>query len=658
MHPLGYLLDLRRARTPYRQQALALIALFAAPCFALTVINPDAGARFLIIAAVGMVLVLPVYQARSQLSLLSSLRRSHCLEELLGCGLPAQSCADQLARHAMRELLWLTLPVLAVLVPGTLLAGPETRAYLLGLGLWLPVMIYLTALGSYAAFVQMAWAGGWRRKARLAGRCWPLLVAPVFLLVSNGGPLATLVALSLALFVLRALAAQTLDRTVRDEPARPAGAKWRNRWVTAWSDNPIVVRECWRRSSVPGGLPGYLLLRFFSVALPVGWILLIVENRDRLTFWGGAALLALFYAARAAQRTLGAVVGEREMATWDTLAQTGLELRTFIVGWVQVGSFPVLLEAVIPAFFGLVLAWAFPAAVTPESWAQQASSPESLGLVVLGLLAGSALVLTSSLAGLALSASSRTLRQATSRSFGLLTKSCVAWLLCWGLGSCALESLAERSFVQIDSHLWETVLQTLLPLASVVLLSAWTARTSWRGIHAHLSLEEWPEPAPFRWGLAASGGLIFFVAGLCLVHSWSTAIAVVVLGIAAGGGLEWWWSPFLKAWRGQRRGVALWAGLTAALAGFSLAPVLMGSVMGWPKWDYRWAGLEPYGLLIVALPLGALLGALCALPDLERDPEPGGDFGRRTLVLLVLAFLLHPLAVKFIKHPFFLYTRY
>ncbi len=648
MHPLGYLLDLRRARTSYRQQALGLSALFAVPCFALTAINPDAGARFLIIAAVGMVLVLPVYQARSQLSLLSSLRRSHCLEELLGCGLPAQSCADQLARHAVRELLWLTLPVLAVLVPGALLAGPEMRAYLLGLGLWLPVMIYLTALGSYAAFVQMAWAGGWRRKARLAGRCWPLLVAPVFLLVSNGGPLATLVALSLALFVLRALAAQTLDRTVRDEPARPAGAKWRNRWVTAWSENPIVVRECWRRSSVPGGLPGYLLLRFFSVALPVGWILLIVENRDRLTFWGGAALLAFFYAARAAQRTLGAVVGEREMATWDTLAQTGLELRTFIVGWVQVGSFPVLLEAVIPAFFGLVLAWAFPAAVTPESWAQQASSFESMGLVVLGFLAGSALVLTSSLAGLALSASSRTLRQATGRGFGLLTKSVVAWFLCWGLASSALEVLAERGWFQLDSHLWETVLQVLMPMAIVALHCAWRARSSWRGIHAHLSLEDWPEVHEYRWGLAPSGGLIFFVAGVALAHNLSTAFGLILPGGAAGWLLEWWWSPVLRAWRGQWRVVGLSAALTAALASLPFAPKMMGALLGWPPPGVVLAGLDVFGVLTVALPLGALLGALCALPDLDRTPQPGGDFGRRTLVVLVLALLLHPVALKYI----------
>lgn len=649
MHPLGYLLDLRRSRTPYAPQALGLMALFSVPCVALSLASPDAGVRFLIIAAVGMVFALPIYQARSHLSLLSSLRRSHCLEELLGCGMPAQGCADQLARHALAELTRLVLPVVAVLIPGALLAGPEMRSYLFGLVLWLPVMLYLTALGSYAAFVQMAWAGGWRQKARLAARCWPLLLPPVFLVVSNGGPLATLVTLALALYLARSLASQTLDRTVREEAPRPAGARWRNRWVTSWSENPIVVRESWRRSSVPGGLLGYVVLRFVSVALPVWWITTVVDQRTRGVFWGGAFLLALFYAARAGQRTLGAVVGEREQATWDTLCQTGLALRTFIIGWVQVGSFPVLLEAIVPGVFGLGLAWAFPAAVTPESWSRQASSFESMLLVAVGFAAGVVLVMTAALVGLALSASSRTLRQATGRAFGVVATTGVCWLLAWGLGTAVLGVLGDRGWIQADSHWWETVVQVLLPMGALVGLCAWRARVSWRSIHAHLSLEEWPEPRASRWGLVPAGGLIFLAVGLWATRRLPEAFALGLVGLAAGWLMEWWWAPLLKAWRGSPRVVALTSGLSAALAGLAFTPLLVRWSLAWPhqnSWRSPQLWDNPTGAMLTALPLAALLGALCASPDRELEPEPGGDLGRRTLVVALLALLLSPYVEK------------
>jgi len=652
MHPLGYLLDLRRARTPYLQQAVGLIALFAVPCLALSLANPDVGAGFLIISALAMTMALPLYQARSHLSLLSSLRRSHCLEELLGCGLQAQACADQLTRHAVLELVRLTAPVLVVLIPGTLLAGPEMRAYLVGMILWLPVMVYLTALGSYTACLQMAWTGGWRKKLRLLTRWWPLVVPPALLVAAlgMGNGFLGLLTLLAGIIAARSLAADTLDLTVREEPERPAGARWRNRWVTSWSDNPIVVRESWRRSSVPGGLAGYVALRFLSVALPLGWILLVFECRTRGVFWGGAFLLTLFYAARAGQRALSAVVGEREQATWDTLAQTGLSLRTFIVGWVQVASFPVLLESLTPAFFSLVLAWAFPAAVTPESWSQQASSWESMLLVTLGFGAGAALVTAFALGGLALSTSSRSLRQATGRGFGALAMAVVAWLGCWGLGAAVLDTLALRGWVQADSHTWVTVLQVVLPMASVVILSAWSARYSWRNIHAHLSLEEWPEPAPHRWSLVHVGGLIFFATCLWATRQFQMAICAALVGVAAGRLVEWWWAPLLKAWRGQNRVVALWAGLAAALVGLAFLPLLLKY---WTAGPYYWqrsllAGLNPPRTLLTALPLAALLGAWAALGQRELEPEPGGDFGRRTLAVAVLAFLLHPLVLQLI----------
>jgi len=616
-----------------------VMLLFGLPALAFGLFNPLLTVWFLKIAAVCLLAGLPVHYWQGRVARLGSLQRGRALEEILLTGVSRAQLLDAVAVSGLGALAWAGLgfaPLLALADPG---AG----------FLWLPVLLLVAWLGSYAA---ACWSlgGGWRLGvlAVLGGLglvLWPDLsgaesplvrlatsqdVADVVVQqVLRWGP--ALVICALCLLVARGFTLRLLER----EPSRPRGK--RNRWLLAGSDNPVVMRENVRRAArAPRSLAVVGLIHcgpvLVSVAL-AGSLLDSVESQA----WAWIYLLAAGVLAWTATRTLGAVLHERERGTWDTLLQTGAVGLAFVAGWVQV--------AVSEAFLAFLSLLGLPLLV-----AGLLLEP-AVPLVAAFATVGAGLTGTAALLGLALSARSRTLGEAR------------ASLLAWGCGT-ALASLGLMVVAPavVGPDDWEPWVLPLVAVACVGLLVAlWSAFTlkrhlllsaaiagsgnlrsrlavcsGWAGAALTVAANSWPVwpssseallQAALGYGLGWLAGvaLAWLVApvlrfeGRTLLARWLvTLLWGIIFGLALGGlrllmvCLDWF--PAHWAYDQIALAVAVSAGVAALLglrtsdaaaagsfrralvASFSRAGVALALLAAYMAWEYRLppADAEPF----------------------------------------------------------------
>lgn len=586
------------------------------------------------IASTLLLVALPLYLARVQWGMLSSLRRSGTLEELLSCGPSARSCADVLAAHSLQELLRTGLVALPVL----LLAG-----------CWqgVPALLGLTLLGSYLACLPDGVSRSWRQAlgAVPAG----LLAGGLFAAALFTGPVGAFLTLCLLVACAREAAVRGLTRAVGS--VRASAVRKRRRPGRLWGENPIAAREQCRESptgywfwklAVLGGMlywagsvlyctisPNLLRYPLPNLRYPVlPW----GHCEPTVAFWGGLAAFGAVAFLRGAHRTLGAVVGEREQGTWETLTQTGLTVTAFLRGWLQVGSQTLLLEAIpLTLLAGVVAALL---------------DGIHLWQVLLAGLTLALLAVTGPALGLALSACSNSRREATGRLLAAVVLGVLLWMLAWWVTAAFLGLVGTAGLVDAGQLGW--ALQTIVPFLTLDVLCMLALRQSLRAARANLSLapERRRQHALERWGLAPVGAVLFASATLVLYSeaglfvALGTALLYSLPGWLTGFLVEWWWAPVLGRWRGQVKGVALTAGLGAGLGvAAAYAPDAVAWLFAWLQL-LRGGGLPDSPVYVHVTPmlapaLGFLLGAARGCCELSAAPRRRGSFIVRSLPIAV-----------------------
>lgn len=529
---LAELLDRQPRGRPGPAQVMLL---FGLPALLLGLWNPSVPAWFLKIAAVCLLVGLPLHHWQARVARLGSLQRGRALEEILQTGVSRAQLLDALAVAGLGRLAWAGLG----LVP--LLCLADVRAGLL----WLPALLAVAWLGSYPA---ACWSlgGGWRLgvvaglgavglvfggPSALQTLGWlgpdkdtagnelglPVEGARETFIWAHGQALrwiCGLVMLGICLLLCRALALRLLERG----PSRTRRS--RNRWLLGDSEFPLVMRENVRRASrAPRGLAGvtllYLPLPLLSAALAGS----LTQDVESGWTWTLLVLITVGIVARAALRTLGAVLQEREQG----LLQTGAIGPNFIGEWVKV--------TVSEAGLAFLSLWALPlvaVALTPREPLDRLEE-SLLSAPILTALLALALGMTAvaALLGLALSARSRTLGEAR------------ASLLAWGFGWLAaiLTSLATFKLFVRDSD----------PVALQVAMSGGGALTAFWSLVVLQKALRLPVAAPVGASLGGRLAVCSGAAGATLglvVNSWPRlpepwAWDLVPLQVAAGFGLGW-----------------------------------------------------------------------------------------------------------------------
>lgn len=345
---LARLITLRRSRRTKLPPWWAVALLYGLPAaFCLTFLG-EGGAIFLAATTLGLLVGLPLFFFKTEASLMATLRKGRCLEEMVAAGMAPASLIDTLAVHSLIPISQVCLRVTPILLLGTLMAPTVFVKPLLLLILSWPAAVAISfACGSYLYQARSLLSETWGASSFSVGR--------------TGGP-------DSGCRVHRSGLSQERCPIVCDSPGvdrlespvyrhrrlaksgRP-GATFqglfakrghRNRWIPVWSDNFIVARECARNSSLKGGLRGYLGVRFLGIVLPLILGLYVTGEGDMQScterFWRALPLLGLLYFCRSAGRTLGAVVHERGQKTWEILVQTGVSYREFSQGWLQMGT--------------------------------------------------------------------------------------------------------------------------------------------------------------------------------------------------------------------------------------------------------------------------------------------------------------------------------
>lgn len=317
----------RSGRLDAKSWNLLMLA-FALPAFFFWVCWGAGLASYLVAVATLVLLVLPLHHLATEVSLLDSLRRGRCLEELLTAGVEAHLLIDSLPRHALRTL----IPRLGCLMPilfvgGMMLPLYERALVLKGLLLWLPAVATFLFLGSYIC-------QGWLLNPREMGPRAFLAVLPL--------TVATEPAAGCGLLLFFAGVYAWWGRTTAIDallhPPAPQVRKLAHRggWKKTllglkYAQNPIVMRE-WSK------LTGTRLL--FWIFAPLVLVGLWPST-------GAVLTISLLFLAGAAAVSVNAVPGEREGKTLDALIQSGLSLRGFLQGWLWAVALPRMV-ALIP----------------------------------------------------------------------------------------------------------------------------------------------------------------------------------------------------------------------------------------------------------------------------------------------------------------------
>lgn len=429
-----------------------IMALFALPVFFMSISSDRSSLlAFLAISALGLMIGLPLRQFSEEVALLASLRRGRCLEEIVGTGTSAQGLLDGLALQGLFQIGRAVFTVWPVLLLGTLGVPPYWRQQALRLEIaWLPGLLALFLAGYYLAQLVQVWNGPWPRRLAML-----LAVSSPWTLAFFGLP-GCLAACLVTAVVARSLAIHELENPVQ---VRAVPVHRRNRLVRSWSDNPITRRELSRLAGRMGAGWHRLLLWRASMALaPLAWGLYALQQpfSQWIHMLPPAVLLfcALFF-VRSALLTLPAVVREREQQSWHILMQTPLAPHTVIRGWLQVCFYTTVSEGI----FALLTIGLYGLLAAPAG--QRFWPLVSLLLLPLFSLLGAYL-------GLALSADSRTQREAGQRFILWSLAALLSWLLIWGIAQ-GLQGNLYHAPVALLGPIAELA---LLPVAVVLALKA------------------------------------------------------------------------------------------------------------------------------------------------------------------------------------------
>lgn len=561
----------------------AVLALFGLPALLFAFLSPEQAQVFLGITALGLLLGLPLHHFRTEVSVLTSLRRGRCLEEILCTGLPARQLVDTLAVQSMGAVTRVGLPLVPVLALGSQ-AFPDRPLALAAALAWLPVVLLVFWLGSYYVLFLGAWSqdGDTRnlpQQALSAG-----VILPAFALALFAHPLLGVLWLAVT---ARSLAIWGLDHLAQvDQLINRRARRGRNPWLAAATENPIVARESVRRAAaVPGGLPGLVVARTLPVLLPLVWVLALFDNAGSYwsAFFAGAFLFSLVAWARGATLTLGAVTGERERGTWEVLLQTGLSQREFVQGWMWIASRTLALELL-------------PAAAVMGVVALDARHPGPLA-AVLGL---AWMAWCGAYAGLAGSALSLNAREANGRLLSMAGYGLVGWLALSALGAGFLNWLNWARLFEPPASTWTLLLLVDTPglalLLTGVLANWWSQRVLARQLDFTRPGQESGEaPASTRRLVLLCSAVSGMAASLFLglwpaMGPWSSDLLVrVVAGGAVatvlGLAFNWLAQPVVAALsarmstRGRAIGLSTAVGACCGL-GVGLVP-LMAHCLAW-----------------------------------------------------------------------------
>jgi len=652
-HPIAML-----RRKPAALPGVAtVLALFGLPALLFAVLSPEQAQVFLGLTAVGLLFGLPLHHFKTEVSVLTSLRRGRCLEEILSTGLPARQLVDTLAVQSMGAVARIGLPLVPVLAVGSQVFPDRGQALTAALA-WLPLVLLVFWLGSYYVLFLGAWSqDGDARNLPQQGLAAAVLLPAVALAVFAHPLLGVLwfamTARSLAVWGLDHLAQvdQLMNRRIH---------RARNRWLNDGSDNPIVARESIRRSAaVPGGLGGLVVARALPVLLPLVWVLALFDNAGSAdgywkAYFGGAFLFALLAWARGASLTLGAVTGERERGTWEVLLQTGLSHREFVQGWLKVAACTLALDFL-------------PAAAVVVVVALDAGLPGPLGALL--VLAGMAW--SGAHAGLAGSALSSTAREANGRLLAMAGYGLVGWLSLSALGAGLLNWLHWARLFEPPAWRWTLLLMVDIPGLALLLTGVLANFWSRRALARHLNFTQ-PVPAASELPAgtrrlvllcsAVSGMAASLFLGLWpSMGPWGTDLLVRVLaggGLATllGLGLNWLAQPVVAALSARmttrRRAIGLSTVIGAGCGlGVALAPMALQSLawidflpVSWSRSALLWSpevvawGLAAGTFCGTMLGCGAALAAAAPLPRLA--PALRRTLARLAATGLVAAALL------------------
>lgn len=317
----------------------------------------------------------PLFVASRGAGMLAELRRGQCWEEVLGTGMPVAEMVDGLALYAVGR----TARTWPVMLCAWWLwsVGPWGALYpgwVVGLGF--VTQLVLAAIASYLAQAGYAWS---RDDSDFVLRylvVWSGLSPVVLVLAAvvwrevagdRAGALeAGVAAVALAGLLARraALAGvrgyQRLRRLVWHWRDRLAGA--RSGRLAGWMPvvmgaNPVVFRELRAEARyVPGGWLGVLLWRHGLAAVLLGGLTFecmesVREGSDGLRglLWLSLVVLLVLQTVRAAYRTVGSLVDEREAGTLESLIGTSISAVEWVDGWAAVSIIPRTLENLVAA---------------------------------------------------------------------------------------------------------------------------------------------------------------------------------------------------------------------------------------------------------------------------------------------------------------------
>lgn len=383
--------------------------------------------------------VIPALVRPPDCTLLTTLRRGRCLEEIAGAGLPPARVVDTLAWHALTSgFSWMMLGLgLFALLP--LLTTPSGEAdRLRQVGLAVAWMLYpaLRVVGSYAAQMLAAWTGESERVTA------PQLLLTVFVhaianvLLALGltdlffggwaaGVLWSLAAMLWVALLARGFAIEGLGRTetrVRPDPV----ARKRPR-MPAWL-HPVLARE-WLRDSVglPGGAVGWVALNLLTLPILAVWL---AGGGEALLAGSGTGMVLVYLpllgllvlgALRAASRTLDGCLAEREQRTIDLVATTRMSSAEWLDGLAMVGWLPRVAEVLLAL------------AVLAPAWLASGVAPAAP--LLLGLAVAAAMPLASYLAILCVPAGTSRREAAILAHLCLLGALWFGALMAFGLGA-------------------------------------------------------------------------------------------------------------------------------------------------------------------------------------------------------------------------------
>ncbi len=660
LHPIVALVESRASRARRELPSLLFIAcLFGLPPFFIQDQSTDLTVLvFLTVQALGLLVALPWFYFKTDVSVLKSLRQGRCLEDLLCAGVRAEGLVDTLAVHSLRSIVKVAIPSVAVILPSIWLLLPGkyvASALTIALG-FVPSVALVFWVGSYLAQFQMAWSHrGESISLAQAGLSLALGLPLLGLLQLAAyqiglthyveGVAVALVALVLMTAGSRFLAcwglanARTVDRWNDSGLTRAA---YRNPAVTIESENPIVLREQARcAGAIPQGMLGYGLARMGLPLLGLGFFL---GAQSTGWFWGLLSALVVGLWFYGVWKTLPSVVSERERNTWETLLQSGIDRRTFVQGWMEVATghlgSSLLFVALVPA---LVYLHGVPLVARGRFD----------GLTVLVFVLAGALLylapLSGAQAGLRLSAQSSTRREAGAELVATFWKTLIGWLLLWGGLTFGLDLAVFGFDVRVQAWAWEGLVQCVLPLLSLLLigLGGWWGNS--RFLKSGFGLLQSSAPASSS------------VRGARRLLRLPFQLSLVTLSLALSLPLSWIWGWRFLGWESLILGLVVVI-LTFGFVGRSLRnlsgphaqalALLAGMLSGASAWwmlSMKEAELIYYGADLTPVFgdswfwAGSLTGLLASLVLVSLDRRCGCQAARGNLARVGTVMMLYPL---------------